>query len=246
MQTHTDNRIKYTCTVCEKSFPVKTSLSRHLQIHNKEDIVKCHKCNGNYKKGYLRNHLKNAHGERQSKTCPQCDGTFLDQACLTLHIKRVHKTSRVPCPVCAKEYKGKRNLSEHLKIHTKRKKDFSCNFCKKSFFNKKSLKIHQHIHLGTNKKECLVCEGKFSNVNDHMKNVHKTQTKPKETKGDFSCKVCKKSFFKRRLLEKHVAIHLGKNKKICPICNGMSSRIKDHMKIHKIKNESMNMIKPQP
>ncbi len=124
---------------------------------------------------YPRITLRNVHGERQSKTCPHCGGTYPDQGCLIQHINTVHKALIVTCPICEKEYKSKKNLLEHLKIHSERKREFTCNNCQKSFFKMKVLNAHQKIHLGTNKKICPVCDGIYSNVRAHIR-IHKTQT----------------------------------------------------------------------
>ncbi len=178
MQLHDKNRKRYSCNVCQKPFPLKTTLNKHLHMHNGDDIVYCQKCNGKYKKGNLRRHLQNVHGEKESQICTQCGRVYPNQLCLSRHIKSVHEALKVSCSVCGKEYTSKAALKAHLKIHANRKKKFVCNMCKKSFFTKGALDKHILIHSGINKRVCAVCNGMYANIKNHMKThmVHEKHT----------------------------------------------------------------------
>ncbi len=142
MQTHDENRKRYVCTGCDKSFSSEGNLKRHSQSHIGDGMVTCPVCRGKYSPGSLPVHLKNAHGERNSETCTICGGSFLN---LSRHLL-THNSVKVKCPTCTKEYKNKYLLSEHMKIHNERKMKIPCNLCDKLFSSRKVLRQHLFTH----------------------------------------------------------------------------------------------------
>lgn len=90
------------------------------------------------------------------------------------------------------------------------KASHNCNFCSKSFGYAASLyrhikSIHEQIRFN-----CFKCKATFtqkSSLKIHMKSLHKTDLK---NNGSFDCskESCKKTFWNRKLLQKHLQTHV--------------------------------------
>ena len=86
-----EERAKFKCNMCEKTFVSKKGLRDHvLYIHNQENPYKCEQCEyQTYNKSNLRMHVKRVHEKRPLyDTCPHCDKQVVN---LDYHTKIYHR-----------------------------------------------------------------------------------------------------------------------------------------------------------
>ncbi|XP_075901117.1 uncharacterized protein LOC142900614 [Nelusetta ayraudi] len=141
--THTDER--HVCQECNKSFSMRTSLTRHMKVHTGEESQVCQECNQTFslKKNLVR-HMKIHTGERPY-VCQTCAKSFRLKTSLKFHEKTHTGVRPHVCQECNKSYLLKKNLVRHMKTHTG-ERPYVCQTCGKSFRLQTSLKFHERTH----------------------------------------------------------------------------------------------------
>ncbi|XP_013403911.1 zinc finger protein 236 isoform X2 [Lingula anatina] len=78
----------YACTICSRTFTVKSTLDSHMKTHRPtEKVFKCHVCNSNFStKGSLKVHMRLHTGAKPFK-CPHCDERFRTSGHRKSHIQ---------------------------------------------------------------------------------------------------------------------------------------------------------------
>ncbi|XP_071355567.1 zinc finger protein 665-like [Trachinotus anak] len=109
------------------------------------------------------------------------------------------------CSQCGKNFRRKKNLQEHWRIHTG-EKPYGCSVCLKYFSCSGSLRKHLRIHTGEKPFSCSVCGNRFTE-SGHLKVHMRTHTGEKP----FSCLVCGKSFTWRQSFNNHMKYHTNMN-----------------------------------
>ena len=113
MYTH---RIQqYNCTRCEKSFPFKSQLDSHMDVHTATSRLYC--------------------------TEPKCSSSFWRHSDLKSH-QETHKTPEVQCHYCNYSSPDKRNVKQHECKHTG-EKPYKCAQCLETFMYAQQKKRHK-------------------------------------------------------------------------------------------------------
>uniref|UniRef100_A0A2M4BLQ3 Putative c2h2-type zn-finger protein n=1 Tax=Anopheles marajoara TaxID=58244 RepID=A0A2M4BLQ3_9DIPT len=169
----------YDCEICQQRFPLKKSLRVHqTNEHPGENCNKCTICFKTFKlRSNLRQHLRIHTGERPFQ-CEICNKTFVQGSALTVH-RELHKDQRdYECKTCQKAFKSKFAFKKHEKVHTGQR-PFKCEVCAKTFTQSCNLKAHQKLHSGKHAYECVVCSKTFR-FNSHYQDHKMTHTKDKK------------------------------------------------------------------
>ena len=123
------NRRSYDCPYCGMLF--KTNMEEHIRTHTGEKPYSCrHCCECFAFLNQLKAHLLNSHNE----------STWLNYYSPT-HKRGVHSDGRRSnhCPYCGMLFK--RNMEQHIRIHTG-EKPYSCRHCCECFAFLNQLKAH--------------------------------------------------------------------------------------------------------
>ena len=126
------------------------------------------------------------------------------------------------CDICAKEYKMKGPLENHMiKVHNQGKDEKddgkTCQICKKVFRDRGKRNRHvQGVHEKSSKVKCTECDKEFSSSDtlmSHIRNIHKKI-------GQSKCDQCGKVCSNEGNLRKHIAqMHDKTTCVYCHVCN---------------------------
>ena len=101
-----------------------------------------------------------------------------------------------PCKICAKTFKTKKEMKNHLRRHG----DFPCAKCSKSFSLKSELLSSKHLCNNTKEVICTHCEKSFKftvAIKRHVRAFHLKERK-------FKCKICPKAYTDPTPLRHHI------------------------------------------
>lgn len=178
----------YPCTLCDKKFRWKGSLSKHMRKHIKKDDSLsdrpvCEPCGITFAsicslQRHLKNSLKHVTEDELKYICDDCNRKFSDKTKLRDHIEEKHLHRTYQCPICLKPSKNRVCLDQHVRnVHRGRPKNKICHHCGKAFPTQMQLDSHIRTHTGEKPFICEYCPTTFSqqsNLYKHNRQVHMT------------------------------------------------------------------------
>ena len=136
--------------------------------------------------------------------CDKCDKVFKTEAVQANHIKKKHKSPKIPdstiCSDCGKQFKSKYDVASHRRlVHDD--EIHICDLCSKEIKGFVMLKIHKrrfHKEL----EECNFCGKMVKKLKRHVMTMHTENDEKK-----FKCIQCGKGFIDKYRLQEHIKLH---------------------------------------
>ena len=109
----------HTCDVCNKAFPVKSELARHMRSHEGTKPYSCETCGKKFSQDHhLKDHIRTHTGERPHK-CPVCEKAFAHSASLSNHMLSHKSVHLHVCPTCKRTFTRNSSLQLHMQnVHS--------------------------------------------------------------------------------------------------------------------------------
>ncbi|XP_048188669.1 zinc finger and SCAN domain-containing protein 10 [Perognathus longimembris pacificus] len=230
----------FLCSRCGQTFQRRSSLKRHLRIHDADGAgdppagggggresrpYKCADCGKAFRRGeHLVTHWRVHTGERPF-SCRACGRSFTQSSQLASH-QQVHSGERPHvCPQCGKRFLRRAGLARHLLTHGG-PRPYRCGQCDKSFTQTQDLTRHLRSHTGEKPCRCSQCGEGFSQ-NAHLTRHQRIHTGEKP----HACDTCGHRFRNSSNLARHRRSHTGERPYACPTC-GRSFRRNAHLQRH--------------
>ena len=153
---------------------------------------------------------------------------------LKLHSSTIDRAKPLACSECGKILSSKKNLTQHLRIHSG-EKPFACIQCGTAFKRKDALSRHVSVvHNGEKPYVCCQCGKTFSEKNKLTRHV---RVHSGENSGEkpFPCSQCGKAFAQSSDLNRHLRVHSGEKPFSCSECGkafARSNTLTRHVRIH--------------
>uniref|UniRef100_A0A1Q3F647 C2H2-type domain-containing protein n=1 Tax=Culex tarsalis TaxID=7177 RepID=A0A1Q3F647_CULTA len=243
---HTKMESVPTCNICGKTFTARSSLERHMLLHNNEKPFACSQCDRTYRRNLdLKHHIELVHEGKNPHFCAECAQSFHSYQSLYLHKKFTHgKNAQDPekakaemrqqrnlsCALCKTVNTTMDELTNHIETaHPNEEYPYvKCTHegCPKTFLTTHQRAHHKEIH--TDKYKCEICGQRNASIQRlqiHIENKHTEVRK-------YDCTLCIKTYKTATALRTHMREHSEGKRFECEFCSKTFSR-KDQMVIHR-------------
>ncbi|XP_059607698.1 zinc finger protein 62 homolog [Phlebotomus argentipes] len=240
-----------TCTACKEVFHTIKTLKEHIRIHADERPFECPECGKGFKqRRVLKAHIVGLHGctDKPSRIlkCPQCGKGCRGKTYLNLHLATHTIDAPFECALCAKTFKLKSHVQQHVMRHSKERKTYPCKTCGMQLVSLRSHRRHEAKCDRDKKgvkcpmKKCTKAFSQEKYLTAHIHTVHMKGKKRKVAKIEgekdvkseekvskmpkdksvmrFFCTVCNKGFHYNKDLQYHSSIHVTEKTVRCLKC----------------------------
>jgi len=171
------------CNNCNRVFPSKRSLTRHIVIHSENrPRHRCHICSKTFScKRHVEFHVSTVHQGHYPFVCDFCGKQVTTKAALEGHMASKHLINKIKCEKCNREYARPAALASHVCTEKPtRFEETVCHICKKSFDLPKRLTQHMAKHSEP-RFQCEQCGRNFkwaSSLQAHKVAAHSLDGSP--------------------------------------------------------------------
>ena len=242
---------RYTCAICptKPTFGRLDNYNAHMKNKHtdKTELNICEICNKNYSsKGTLDRHIKDVHSSNKESCtlnnvyqCVKCSRTFSNSGELEKHINELHPPKPTVKRVCKPD---NRTVSGYVENNALIKtvvvegyEYYRCSICNNAH-ESESVLVKHYIEMHPEKKlpTCKTCDRLFSSeltLGVHVRHGCKQETTLLDE--GFKCPICRSSFNRKDLLDRHVKTHVTDRPFKCSQCDYSCKRndnLTDHVK----------------
>ncbi|XP_073492599.1 transcription factor E4F1 isoform X6 [Aquarana catesbeiana] len=207
MKMVVDERGRYVCQLCEKTFKTANILKAHMLIHsNRKDFV-CRMCGDAFRtKGSLIRHHRR-HTDERPYVCSKCGKSFRESGALSRHMRSLTPCTEKMMINMEKTYMNSRDEnSSGCKL-------YRCDQCGREFLKAHLLRKHQESHGNNRKYKCGEC-GKLYKTVAHVKGHMRVHSDDRP----FPCPKCGKRYKTKNAQQVHYRTHFADRPFVCPYC----------------------------